>query len=338
MGDSPLPDIATAAINSIYMFNFRRLNAEMTKVPPQNRLYHYTTAEGLKGIAENHELWATAAYYLNDSAEVAYGCKVVSETLDEWLSKQKANETSLAVVLGKLLQAAFSMDSPEISKHRPVFLTCFCENENLLSQWRFYGQSGGYSVGFEVPTPKVGIPPTMLPEPVNYTSKWARVVYNRTEQMSRCREILEGTLPGLVDSKVGQAVFAQNPEGVPGVQMFLAVIAEMLLEEAVAFKDQAFEVENEWRIVVRPRETYKQADDDGGKSPAPIHFRTSNGLIVPYVKMLPTKNHHTKLPIVSVRTGPTLDKHNSALSVNMLMQKNGYSGVAVTGSGITLRL
>jgi hypothetical protein len=178
----------------------------------------------------------------------------------------------------------------------------------------------------------------MLPEPVNYTSKWARVEYNRTEQMSRCREVLEGTLPGLVDSKVGQAVFAQNPEGVLGVRMFLAVIAEMLLEEAVAFKDQAFEVEKEWRIVVRPRELHKQANDDGGKTPVPVYFRTSNGLIVPYVKMLPTKNHHTKLPIVSVRTGPTLDKNNAALSVNMLMQKNGYSGVAVTGSGITVRL
>jgi len=73
---------ANAAINKILAFNFQRGEAEKQRVPAQNRLYHYTTAEGLRGIVESHELWATAAYYLNDSAEVAYGCKVVSEALD----------------------------------------------------------------------------------------------------------------------------------------------------------------------------------------------------------------------------------------------------------------
>ena len=178
----------------------------------------------------------------------------------------------------------------------------------------------------------------MMPEPVIYTSKWAKVIYNKAKQLARCEAAVEGTLAALLPPEVGNDIFSQNPEGIFGVKRFLAIIADILLDEVVAFKDQAFEVENEWRIVVRPRELYKQGTDDGGKAPVPIYFRTSNGLIIPYVKMLPTKNHHTKLPIVSVRTGPTLDKNNAALSVNMLMQKNGYSGVAVTGSEITLRL
>ena len=178
----------------------------------------------------------------------------------------------------------------------------------------------------------------MMPEPVIYTSKWAKVVYDKTEQLARCQAVLDGTLAALSSPEVGNDIVSQNPEGIFGVKRFLAIIADILLDEVVAFKDRAFEVENEWRIVVRPRELYKQGSDDGGKSPVPIYFRTSNGLIVPYVKMLPTKNHHTKLPILSVRTGPTLDKNNAALSMNMLMLKNGYSGVAVTGSDITVRL
>jgi hypothetical protein len=138
--------------------------------------------------------------------------------------------------------------------------------------------------------------------------------------------------------EVGKNIFSQNPEGIFGVKRFLAIIADILLDEIVAFKDKAFDVENEWRIVVRPRELYKQGQDDGGKTPVPIYFRTRNGVVVPYVKILPTKGHHTHLPIVSVRTGPTLDKNNAALSVSMLMQNSGYTGIAVTGSDITVRL
>jgi len=48
---------------------------------PDTVLYHYTSAEGLKGIIENNELWATSAYYLNDSAEMFYGYGVLREVL-----------------------------------------------------------------------------------------------------------------------------------------------------------------------------------------------------------------------------------------------------------------
>jgi len=332
------PSAASDAFRKLCTLNSQRFEVENKLIPPNNLLYHYTTAEGLKGIIEDHEIWATSAYYLNDSAEVAYGCKIVTEALISWLLKRNPSDKSFAVAMAEMLRAVFSRDLSDASAHRPVFLACFCENDNLLSQWRFYGQSGGYSIGLAVPTPQVGFPPTMMPEPVIYTSKWAKVVYNKAEQLTRCQAALEGTLAALMPPEVGNDIFSQNPEGIFGVKRFLAIIADILLDEVVAFKDQAFEVENEWRIVVRPRELYKQGTDDGGKTPVPIYFRTRNGLIVPYVKMLPTKNHHTKLPIVSVRTGPTLDKNNAALSVNMLMQKNGYSGVVVTGSDITVRL
>ena len=329
---------ASDAFNKLCALNWQRSQVEHNLVPPNNRLYHYTTADGLKGIVENHEIWATSAYYLNDSAEVAYGCKIVTEALVSWLSSRSPGDKSFAVAMAEMLRAVFSRDLSGASAHRPVFLACFCENDNLLSQWRFYGQSGGYSIGLAVPTPLVGVLPTMTPEPVIYTSKWAKVVYNKAEQLARCQSVVEGTLAAFVPPEVGNDIVSQHPESIFGVKKFLATVADILLDGIVAFKDQAFQVENEWRIVVRPRELYKQGTDDGGKTPVPIYFRTNSGLIVPYVKMLPTKNHHTKLPMVSVRTGPTLDKNNAALSVNMLMQKSGYAGVTVTGSDITLRL
>jgi hypothetical protein len=35
--------------------------------------FHYTTAQGLKGIIDGKCLWATAASYLNDASEIEYG-------------------------------------------------------------------------------------------------------------------------------------------------------------------------------------------------------------------------------------------------------------------------
>jgi hypothetical protein len=49
------------------------LDQAAAKRQPQNFvLYHYTTADGLKGIVEKDELWAASAYYLNDSTEIMY--------------------------------------------------------------------------------------------------------------------------------------------------------------------------------------------------------------------------------------------------------------------------
>src|ERR1035441_5092669 len=42
-------------------------------------VYHYTAAEGLKGIIENRCIWATNVNFLNDFSEYQYGVEVVRE-------------------------------------------------------------------------------------------------------------------------------------------------------------------------------------------------------------------------------------------------------------------
>src|ERR1700727_58993 len=99
---------------------------------PDKVLYHYTSAEGLKGIIENNELWATSAYYLNDSAEMFYGYNVLREVLDQWLSENKRTEDSFTLGLARQLRSSFD-DLFEKRLLKPIYLTCFCEDDNLLS-------------------------------------------------------------------------------------------------------------------------------------------------------------------------------------------------------------
>jgi hypothetical protein len=103
----------------------------------------------------------------------------------------------------------------------------------------------------------------------------------------------------------------------------------------VAFKNEAFRVEKEWRVVVRPRELNKQGTDDGGKTPIPVHFHSSKGMLVPYVKLIPT-DPTKKLPIACVRSGPTLDKTTTGMAVSMMLNKNGFN-IPVRVSDITAR-
>ena len=46
------PGPASDAFGKLCTLNSQRLEVENKLVPPNNRLYHYTTAEGLKGIVE----------------------------------------------------------------------------------------------------------------------------------------------------------------------------------------------------------------------------------------------------------------------------------------------
>src|SRR3569623_156181 len=97
------------------------------KVP--DTLYHYTTFDGLHGILRSDALWATFSRALNDGTEGSYGR----------ISLRNSN----------ILPAR--MDRPMGCEVGPasVFVTCFCEDPDLLSMWRSYSaQGGGFCLGF----------------------------------------------------------------------------------------------------------------------------------------------------------------------------------------------
>jgi hypothetical protein len=79
--------IANKALNKIVSFNHNRGLNKSDRLPESGLLFHYTTAEGLKGIIEQNELWASSAYFLNDSAEITYGYGVLKQVLDQWILK-----------------------------------------------------------------------------------------------------------------------------------------------------------------------------------------------------------------------------------------------------------
>ncbi len=106
---------------------------------PPNLLYHYSSAEGLLGIIQSRQLWATNALYLNDTSEI-------SDALEVFRSELESVPLNLGEMAGFLSQGI-----PEYSEQAPLdhFVVSFCEGGDLFSQWRGYGSQGtGYSIGF----------------------------------------------------------------------------------------------------------------------------------------------------------------------------------------------
>lgn len=94
-----------------------------------SRLYHYTSVNGLRGIIDSGNVWATHLGFLND------------------LSEGRA----------ALEDEAYRARLAETDRRSPLFIASFCRHQELhqqknglLSQWRGYaGEGGGYCVVFD---------------------------------------------------------------------------------------------------------------------------------------------------------------------------------------------
>jgi hypothetical protein len=114
---------------------------DRTKAKP-SRLFHYTSQAGLLGIVTSNVLWATNALYLNDSSELDYGLSVARKRL-----RSMAGGTDL--VREFLRRADLLLDLPGLLPGRNFYACCFCEDPDLLSQWRAYAdRGGGYAIDF----------------------------------------------------------------------------------------------------------------------------------------------------------------------------------------------
>jgi hypothetical protein len=102
-------------------------------------LYHYTSAQGLLGIIQTREIWATNVLYLNDSSELSDAAEFLTSELGSTPSRAWDDDGLASMTLSSYSKDA-SVDH---------FVVSFCEDGNLLSQWRGYGASGtSYAIGF----------------------------------------------------------------------------------------------------------------------------------------------------------------------------------------------
>jgi hypothetical protein len=183
-------------------------------------LYHYTSALGLHGILSHKNLRASNVLFMNDASEVMYGRQLVARVLEPRKNKIP-------------IYNAFTGDNLlGLGDNWHIYAACFCENGDLLSQWRGYGAKGdGYSVGMSRSVLNA------LPcEPTQYVL--FPVIYDT------------GIQNEMVKSAIDHAFSTVDKLKLTGEEWLVwwNEVGRQLWTSSLRFKNPVFEEEQEWRI------------------------------------------------------------------------------------------
>lgn len=299
-------------------------------------LYHYTAADGLLGMLQAHQIWATNVRFMNDRSELDYGINLVSRAFeeDELIAKLPRQDKPAFVKIKAIIQ--LMLDDAE--KKTTHFAICFCEKENLLSQWRGYGQSGsGFALGFQTdrlgefvaePRPGSNVRPE---ESVPVILR--RVIYDEQAQ----KEFVRSWIRAIVKSIQFDRSINKPPQTEwPYTQLGMVVI-RLLYECLVCFKHPGFYEEEEWRLIQQGRV--------GDQDVTRVDFRTRSGRIVSYTPLTfrsaadapaGQRQERNILPIVAITYGPTLDPIGSERALRAFLASRAYDvdHIVIRPSGI----
>ena len=296
-----------------------RLQADWERVHSKRPrlLHHYTDAQGLLGMIRTQRLWATNIRFMNDPTEVAYAAGLVRRSVQEHGARySKPLVKNVARATDELLNLYENEDDK--------YICCFCEDGDLLSQWRGYGAvGGGYSLGFLASRLGLTAYRTLeTPEPV-----LRRVVYDAKQQ----RRIIGRWLSAVFEWEMLRR--RRNRKGPPQIEfddLAWNRLNWFISECLYCFKDPAYTEEREWRVAQYGRNVR-------GERPVKTEFRASRGRIVEYAELSLATTHdgqESKLPIKVIRYGPTLDPNATERALRLLCEAKEHSPVSIVRSGV----
>lgn len=274
-----------------------KISQQLYAQTPEDTLYHYTSLTGLMGIVESKMLRASDIRYMNDSTELKHLLVLLSDEINIRLNAGSA--------FAQLLNQFSQWLSHRIVDGPMLFGASFRANGNLLSQWRGYSTHGkGVSLGFN--------PKYVLDCAAYHDFSVGKCIYNPEEQKQIARQIVNSVEN---TAKSNHADYVQA--AIPDFTSIFEFIEGDLLKIAAILKHPSFEEEQEWRVV---SPIFTQSNQ------APIYFRESLSMLVPYYAFDFTRNNpeHT-LQLQHVFVGPTSNSELSMKSVALYLQRQGCS-------------
>jgi hypothetical protein len=287
---------------------------------PPDILYHYTSAEGFLGIVRSGELWATNALYLNDASELSHATGILEAELK-------------SVPLGLLsYSAAFPMGVQRYLTGIRLdhFIVSFCEDRDLLSQWRGYGGApgAGYSIGFSTSALQAAAARSGSSPPEVCTLRRAKYCLSQKREMIRARI---AALNEILNPVAGELEPARDGDS---LNLLRYQIAASFHPTLALMKHCAFEAESEWRLVrTLSKPLFLTAD-------WPVKFRVVRGRLAPYLSIPWVLQNNPSRPEVrgirEVCCGPSIDPEPTEV-VRDLLTAWKCSGTQVLRSEAPLR-
>ena len=283
--------------------------------PSQNRpvaLYHYTNANGMLGIIDSNRLWATHYQYLNDLSELEYGYSLAKKIIKSFFDKEEND--IVKTFLGHSLDSCTASSSG-----LEFYITCFCEHDDVLNQWRVYtGTSQGYALGFDASS--IG---RRNAENENQDFILRKVIYDEVKQCELISKAIR-----LISDKLKTLEFEGSREN--SVDAACEALKIALIEMAVTFKHPAYSVEHEWRAL-HASSPLKKPD---------LKFREGAYGLTPYITLDISAsagvNAH-RLPLRTITTAPSQNTHNSYLALKKLIEVKRIAHCHVIQSSLPVR-
>jgi hypothetical protein len=189
-----------------------------------------------------------------------------------------------------------------------------------LSQWRGYGRSGGYAIGFRseslpIPAPTLAEVPFIRPDGVV-----TRVLDPSQPPQSSLIQVRygESAITPMIDQVLKQ--MAQRPSGHPGTAGWTEAVS-LAVPALASIKHEAFAEEREWRLLMAQVGT------------RPTGFRVTALGLVPYIE-LPLNLREALHEIV---VGPGSHSDVRTLGIARLLQHLSLNGVSIRSSSAPYR-
>jgi len=304
-------------------------------------IYHYTSAEGLRGIIESSEIWLTNTEFVNDKTE----CKVLQKEKEQFSNRDFSNEYV------KEWWEHFRKNS---GNDNTKYIASFSKIGDSLEQWRAYGN---FCIGFKVEKlKKAGFYLFECVYDVEEIKSWilekAKLPEWELAQPNKTKVIKNGhtTTTSYYEERDSAA-------------------STLLFNASKKLKDKHYQNEREVRLIAISHHSwgfYENSPSMFEKDP-PIYFRIHPVLKapVPYVKFFipdeeeqeTEKEEENKterevkekklkkemnqkrnlLPIKEVIVGPMVHQEEAKVACEILLRERGYKDIPVAASGIPYR-
>ncbi|MCC5641298.1 DUF2971 domain-containing protein [Nostoc sp. CHAB 5844] len=273
---------------------------------PEFSLYHYTDTNGLSGITQNNEVWATHYKYLNDASEILWGFNLFFFLLRE---RYKDNDSAeLHENLNKF--EAYARGSANVAN---IFIFCMSSEKNLLNQWRFYGgDQVSYSIAIDTKD--------YLSRGFPYTVFLYKMIYDINEQTKICNSIIDCIVKFTEENN-------DKLKTDEDIEDYIKQITALITVSLLRLKNPAFLAESEWRLVVVEAETSRLQD---------IKYRAGKYGLIPYLPVK-TSSANNQIPIKEIVVGPGRYADLAHNSLSMFLERTDRAAISVDYSTIPIR-
>jgi hypothetical protein len=295
--------------------------------PYRGTVYHYTSADGVTGIIDKHEIWMSNTAFMNDTTEL----NMLQDAKALFKNSDFVND-AVKQEWQEMLERQWLREK----RQTDYYMASFSKQKDSLEQWRAYGN---FCIGFDAR--KLAAGKRVFLYGCLYTENDIRRWVLKKEKIDEWKSLRDDE-----ERRNG----AYN----------LFYVASM------KYKNKHFKNEREVRLIASSHHNWlynnspEMYEDD-----LPIHFRRHPvyGFPVPYVKFFleHERRENTKrkketekemkerklreegtklrelLPITEVIVGPMAHQTDAKVACQILLSERGYKNVRVTESNIPYR-